>query len=444
MKLGFRLPRFMASTVETGPERPRPILDGHCGSVRNAWKLPPHTVALVGRPAVWFAFDVSTPRLSLGIGQIPALRLVWEQDFGGHLFLAITGDDASSVTVVEAGPVNRNGTGALVPFCYPEDDFAKRGVVDFEPIVIEPPNGLSKEFFAQLVCRTQRDYDGDQEYLAVEMSFLRVGRDSNSYAIGVLLACGVDERAIQKPTKAMRWEWLGYPGAEDPVHRSNFGAYLGAPTALADGVVDVAFHNADAGVRLSIVGGKPGGTARLPDGTDVQLDQLGRIVFSPDDAQRHGLPSKHTDPPQQIRDRRHFPPNPAPAGAVITLIVDGKPEPLEPGMEHRGTIVDRHDALSLATLRSVSGGDVVLPLQELGVELRDPKCVDQLMRVGNEVTVGLHRDRRPKIIAHGSAAAQDTSTWHRFHAPPWRNVFATSAIALVALGIGAAIFWRRR
>ena len=444
MKLRFRLPRFVASTVEAGPERPRPILDGHCGSVRNAWKLPPHTVALIGRPAVWFAFDVSTPRISLGIAALPPVRLVWEQDFGGHLFLAITGDDTSSVTIIEGGPVNRNGTGALVPFCYPEDDFAKRGIVDFEPIIIEPPNGLSKEFFAELVCRTQRDYDGDQQYLAVEISFLRIGRDSNSYAVGVLLACGVDPRAIPKPAKEMRWEWLGYPGADDPVHRSNFGTYLGAPTALGDGVVDVAIHEAEGGVRQAIVGGKPGGSARLPDGSEVRLDELGRIAFSPEDAKRHALPSKHTDPPEQIRNRRHFPPDPAPAGAVITLIVDGTPVPLEPGTEHRGTVVNRHDALALATLHSLSGSEVVLPLAELGVELRDPKRVDQLLRVGNEVTVGLRRDRRPKLVAHGSAATQDTVTWHRFHAPPWRNVFATSAIALAALGIGAVIALRRR
>jgi hypothetical protein len=444
MKLRARFPRFMASTVEAGPERPRPILDGHCGSVLNAWNLPSHTVALIGRPALWFSFDVTTPKISLGIAEIPPVRLVWEQDFGGHLFIAITGDDTSRVTVIEGGPVNRDGTGALVPFCYPEDDFAKRGIVDFEPIVIAPPNGLSKEFFARLVEQTQRDYDGDQEYLAVEISFLRIGRDSNSYAIGVLLACGVDTRAIPKPVKAMRWEWVGYPGAEDPVHRSNFGAYLGAPTALGDGVVDVAIHNADASVRLAIVGGKAGGTARLPDGSEVRLDELGRIAFSPEDALRHALPSKLTPPPEQIRNRRHFPPDPAPSGAQITLVVDGAPVPLAPGTEHRGTIVDRHDALALATLRAVSGSEVVLPLAELGVELRDPKRVDQLLRVGNELTVGLHRDRRPKLVAHGTAGARDTVTWHRFHAPPWRNVFVTSAIALAALSVGAVIVWRRR
>ena len=31
----------------------------------------------------------------------------------------------------------------------------------------------------------------------------------------------------------MRFEWTGYPGAEDPVHRSNFGTYFGARLALA-------------------------------------------------------------------------------------------------------------------------------------------------------------------------------------------------------------------
>jgi hypothetical protein len=150
-----------------------------------------------------------------------------------------------------------------------------------------------------------------------------------------------------------------------------------------------------------------------------------------------------TDPPAQIRNRRRFPPDPAPAGAQITLILDGRAVPLEPGTEYRGTIVARHDALSVATLRTTTGSDVMLPLVELGVEMRDPKRVDQLVRVGNELTVGLHRDRHPKLIAHGDASVDDTMRWHRFHAPPWRNVFVTAAAGLGALAL-AVVLWRRR
>ena len=443
MKFNFRIPRLLASTVEAGPARPQPILDGGAGSVPNVWKLPPQTVALIGRPAVWFAFDIRTPRIPFGWGAIPALRLAWEQDFGGHLFLAVTGDDVERVTIVEGGPLHPNGTGALVPYCYPEDDFAKRGIVDFDPVVIPPPNGLSKEFFAGLVRSSQRDYDGDQRYLVIELPFLRVGRDSNSYAIGVLLTSGVDVRSIPRPTKEMRYEWVGYPGAEDPVHRSNFGAYLGTPAALEGGAAEVAYHNEDGSVRLAIVGGEPGGKARLPDGTELPLDAYGRIVFSPDDAKRYGLPAQMTEPPAQIRNRRRFPSDPAPSGAQITVTVDGRAVPLEPGTEYRGTIVARHDALSIATLRTATGNDVALPLVELGVEMRDPKRVDQLFRVGNELTVGLHRDRHPKLIAHGTAGVDDTMRWHRFHAPPWRNVFATAGAALGALAL-AVVLWRRR
>jgi hypothetical protein len=446
VKLQARIPRIIASTVEAGRARHRatPILDGGAGDLPNVWKIPPHTVALLGRPAVWFVLNVTTPRIPLGIGTLPGFHLIWEQDFGGHLFLAVTGGDASRVSIVEAGPVNPNGTGALVPFCYPEDDFAKRGLVDFEPVVIDPPAGFSKEFFAELVRRTQREYDGDQFYLAVEMPFLRVGRDSNSYAVGVLYACGVDGRAIPKPNKAMHYEWVGYPGAEDPVHRANFGAYLGAPSVLENGALEVAYHNQDGSVRFVAIGGEPHATVRLPDGTQVQLDRLGRYHLPPDDARAHGLPSRHTDPPSQIATRRRFPPDPSPEGAQITLIVDGRSVPLAPGTEHRGTIVDRNDALALATLHTTAGIEVVLPLAELGVELRDPKRVDHLVRVGNELTVGLHRDRRPKLIAHGDSALEDTIRWHRFHAPPWRNVVVTSSVAALALAAAVAVWWRRR
>jgi hypothetical protein len=443
MRIQARIPRFFASTVDAGPEPSRPVLDGGEVVVANRWKLPAHAVGLVGRPAVWVGLDVKTPAISLGFTTLPARRLRWEQDFGGHLYLAVASADAAHVTIVEAGPLHPGGTGNLVPYAYPEDDFAERGIVDFEPIVLAPPHGLGKEFFANLVRASQRDYDGDQRYLAVEMPFLRVGRDSNSYAIGVLLACGVDPRAIPKPQQEMRWEWIGYPGAEDPVHRANFGAYLGAPTDLGDGVVDVAYHNADGSVRFVVVGGKPGGTARLPDGTDVTLDDLGRIAFSPEDARGHGLPSNHTDPPEQIRGRRFFPPDPQPQGAQITLVVAGKSAPLQPGSAYHGTIVSRHDALGLATLREPGGRDVVLPLTELGVELRDPKRVDELLRVGTELTVGLHSDRHPKLVVHGVASFRDRFKWHRPHLPRPVNVAGGVALATVAIVL-AAFWWRER
>jgi len=76
--------------------------------------------------------------------------------------------------------------------------------------------------------------------------------------------------------------------------------------------------------------------------------------------------------------------------------------------------------------------EIVVPLPDLGVELRDPKRVDALLYVGNEVTVGLHRDRHPKLDSHGSAGIDDFFLWKRLHAP--RPI----EIALsVALGAGA-------
>ena len=443
MRFRLRLPRFATSTVETGPQRPKPVLDGRAVSEANRWNLPPHTVALIGRPAVWFAFDIRTPQFRLGPIPFPSLRLVWEQDFGGHLFLAIADADASRVTLIEAGPANSNGTGALVPYAYPEDDFAARGIVDFEPIVIKPPHGLSEEFFAQLVRDAQRDYDGNQRYRAVEIPFLRVGRDSNSYAIGVLLSCGIDPRDIPKPAKAMRWEWVGYPGAEDPVHRSNFGAYLGAPSHLGDGVIDVAHHGQDGDVRYVVVGGPPHGRARLPDGSEVELDANGRLSFTPEDAKLHGLPSQHTEPPENIRSRRRFPSDPAPAGAEITLVVDGQSVPLEPGNRFRGTIVSRHDAVSLARLQS-HDGYVVLPLIELGVEMRDPQRVNRLLRVGTEVTVGLRRDRHPKLDAHGYDWFRDIFAQRRFHLPRSRDVVLAAAVTAGVVLIGSVWFVRER
>ena len=274
------------------------------------------------------------------------------------------------------------------------------------------------------------------------MPFLRVGRDSNSYAVGVLLACGVDPRAIPKPQKETRWEWIGYPGAEDPVHRANFGAYLGSPAQLGEGVIGTAYHNADGSVRLVLVGGPPNGSARLPDGTVVTLDELGRIAFSPGDARAHGLPSTHTEPPAQIRTRRRFPSDPQPQGAQITLLVDGRAVPLLPGNQYRGIVVARNDALGLATLRTVGGNDVVLPLAELGVELRDPERVDELMHVGTELTVGLHSDRHPKIVVHGRGWLGDVLRRHRLHAPRAVNV-AGSLTAFGIAAVAAAVWWRR-
>ncbi|MBD5655331.1 MAG: hypothetical protein IAI50_09125, partial [Candidatus Eremiobacteraeota bacterium] len=362
---------------------------------------------------------------------------------GGHLFLAVTDADSEHVRIVEAGPLHPGGSGALVPFRYPEDDFAKRGVVDFEPMLVAPPHGLEAAFFADLVRTTQRRYDGDQRYLAIEIPFFRVGRDSNSYAVGVLLCCGVDVRAIpKKPAKMTHYEWTGYPGAEDPVHRANFGAYMGAPTHSSDGILEVAYHDEDGSVRLVVVGGAPNGRARLPDGADLPLDELGRIVLSPEDARRHGLPTRHTEPPVHIRNRRRFPADPAPAGAEITLVIDSRAVPLRPGDEHRGKVIDRHDALGMATLRAATS-DVVLPLAELGVELRDPKRVDMLFQVGNDVTVGLHRDRHPKLVSHGAAWLDDNLRWHKFHAPRPVNVATTVIACGIALLAGVAL-WRLR
>jgi hypothetical protein len=442
MRFQARIPRFLTSTVEAGSASSSPVLDGKDVIVANRWKLQQHTVALIGRPAVWVGLELSTPRLNLGPLKIASRPVRFEQDFGGHLFLAIVGADTSLATIVEGGPLQRGGSGALVPFRYPEDDFAKRGVTDFAPLVIAPPLGLTPEFFAELVRSAHRAYDGDQRYIAIEMPFLRIGRDSNSYAVGVLLVSGVDTRAIPKPGKALRYEVTGYPGAEAPVHRANFGCYPGAPGDLGDGVLDVAYHNEDGSVRLVVVGGRPNGRARLRDGTEVALDERGRRAFAPDDARSHGLPTSHTDPPQQIRERRRFPSDPAPSGAQITLVVDGRSVPLQPGTAYTGTIVDRHDALGIARLRTQTS-DVILPLTELGVELRDPERVDRLLRVGSRLTVGLHRDRRPKLVVHYSAAGFELFRSRRFHAPPWRDAIPLTVLGL-AVTLGAFLYWRRQ
>ena len=442
MRFQFHLPR-VTSTVETSRDRGQPILDGHDVVISDLWKIPPNTVALVGRPAVWFALDFDLPRIQLGFTTLEPRQVRWEQDFGGHLLIAITGTDPRKVSIIESGPVNPNGTGALVPFEYPEDDFAKRGIIDFEPVVIEPPHGVAEDFFANLVRATQRAYDGNQRYTVIEIPFLRIGRDSNSYVAGIALACGIDGRILPKPQKNVRFEWFGYPGVEDPVHRANFGTYMGAPTELHDGVLDVAYHDEDGSVRLVLVGGEPNGRARLPDGVEVGLDALGRIAFSPNDARSHGLPSVHTEPPENIRHRRRFPADPAPAGAYITIVVDGRSVPLKPGSKYRGTIVARNDALGIASMRTSEGQRIALPITELGVELRDPKRVDKLFAVGNELSVGLHRDRHPQLQAHGAANLKDRLQWRQLHAPRPVNIAGTAAFAAVALA-GVLVWWRWR
>jgi hypothetical protein len=182
----------------------------------------------------------------------------------------------------------------------------------------------------------------------------------------------------------------------------------------------------------------------LPDGSTVRLDALGRIVFAPDDARARGLPTRHTAPPVQIAQRRFFPHDPAPQGAHITLVVGDESIPLVPGTEYRGTVFERHDALGLAFMRTGDGVDVVLPLAELGIELRDPRRVDELARVGTELTVGLHRDRHPKLAAHGNAWARDRFAWHRLHAPRPVEI-ATSVVAgLAVVALAGALVVRSR
>jgi len=441
LSIRLRVPRLLTSSVEAGPERDRPILDGRDVIVKNSWDVPRRTITMIGRPAVWVALDITTPRIALGPFTIPAHRLRLEQDFGGHLFLAAAGEEAREVAIVEAGPRRPNQTGGLVPFRYPEDHFAQRGLLDFKPIVIEPPHGLDATSFNELIRRTQRAYDGDQRYLAIEIPFLRVGRDSNSYTFGVLLACGVDPRAIPKPRDPMRFEITGYPGVEDPVHRANFGSYLGEPHDLGDGALAAAYHDADGSVRFVVVGGEPHGRARTPRG-DVTLDGYGRCVLAPADAEHHGLPVRRTAPPEQIVNRRRFPSDPAPAGAFITLIVAGRAVPLLPGTSYRGTIVARNDALGIAILRGEEG-EIVLPLGELGVELRDPKRVDRLLQIGSELTVGLHHDRHPHLKAHGHAARQDAFRARRPHAPR-PVVVGTVGLLLAVASVVVALAVLRR
>jgi hypothetical protein len=445
MNFRLHIPNFATSTVQTRAKPDHPVLDGSDVVVANHWKLPPHTVALIGRPAVWIAFDLHTPAIPLGFTTIAPRTLHWEEDFGGHLFVAVTGADAAKATIYEAGPKKPDGSGALVPFAYPEDTFAQQGRIDFAPRVIAPPNGLSEEVFAALVRTTQRAYDGDQWYTAIEIPFLRVGRDSNSYASGLLLCCGIDARTATKVNDTIHYEWTGYPGGSDPVHFANFGTYYGAPAKLDDDAYEMAHHDADGSVRLVMIGGTPNARVRLPSGAEITLDDKGRLVLSPHDAQQHGLPTKRTDPPDHIVHRRKFPDDAAPGGALITVMLDDRALPLAPGTTYRGTVLSRNDALGIATLQT-SQGELVLSLSELGVELRDPKRVDALFREGVELTVGLARDRHPRLVAHGTDYFRDRLRWRRFHAPRPVNIIGTGVAvgAVLAVAIGAFVWLRSR
>ena len=384
--------------------------------------------------------EIETPRIPLGFVTIPTLKKTLEQDFGGHLFIIVTTDDTTCAHVIEAGPVNANGTGALVPFEYPEDDFVSKHVVDFDPLVIDPPHGFSREFFAGLVLSTHAAYDGNQRYLAVEIPFLRIGRDSNSYAVGILAACGVDARALPELRSTLRTELTGYPGMEDPVHRANFGVYLGEPTTLAAGIDEAAYHDERGAVRFAVVGGEPLGEAQLPDGETIGLDRFGRKVFAPDEARRHGIPTAHTDPPRQITERVRFPAAAAAAGAEITLVLDGLSIALEPGATYSGRVVARNDALGTVTLRTRDGSKLVLPLAELGFELRDPKRVDALLRVGREVTLGLRGDRHPRLRSRDVRSFREAMGVRRFHAPrplDIARVAFAAALGVIAIGVYA-------
>ena len=439
MKFQIRVPRFVTSTVSSATTAQKPILDGCDVTIPNRWALPAHTVALVGRPAVWSIVEIETPKIPLGFATIPSLHHKFEQDFGGHLFVIVISTDGRNANVIEAGPVNADGSGALVPFCYPEDDFVTEHVIDFDPLVIDPPSGFSREFFADLVRRTHRAYDGNQRYLAIEIPFFRIGRDSNSYAVGVLAACGVDARALPELRTTLRSEWTGYPGMEDPVHRANFGAYLGAPTPLGPGTAEAAYHDESGDIRYAVVGGDPFGSATLPDGTKIGLDRFGRKLFSPEDARVHGIPTTHTEPPEPIAKRVKFPAEPAPGGAEITLVVDGKSIPLVPGAVFEGRVETRNDALNIATLRTRDGTTVVLPLAELGVELRDPKRVDTLLREGNDVRLGLRGDRHPRLVSRGRRSLGERFGVRRFHAPQPLDIARATAATVLGLGIVAGL-----
>jgi hypothetical protein len=52
-------------------------------------------------------------------------------------------------------------------------------------------------------------------------------------------------------------------------------------------------------------------------------------------------------------------------------------------------------------MRTEDGRIVTMPMNELGVELRDPKRVDAALQVGEFLQVGLHSDRRPRLHVRG-------------------------------------------
>ena len=401
MRFRATLPR-LTSTVQTSPNAfdHEPLLDGQLPITPNVWRVPANTVALCGRPAVWFALDVRVPGFRIGPLHVHPRRIRWEQDVGGHLYIVVVGDAPADAIVLEGGPYV-TGTGALAPYAYPEDGFYNRGMIDFDPVTIDPPSGLTPQEFAELLFTAHREYDANQRYTAIEIPFLRVGRDSNSYAIGMLLAAGLDFREIPKPYRARRFEWSGYPGAEDPVHRANFGGYLGEQSTLSDGAKTATYHGDHGQVVYVCIAGEPHGTARLPDGWDAPLDARGRRVLGPEEALRHGLPLKHTAPPPHVANRVRYPKKPDPAGAYITFVDNGVSTPLELGKTYSGTIVERDDALGLATMRTEDGRTVTMPMNELGVELRDPQRVDAALKVGEFLRVGLHRDRRPRLHVRG-------------------------------------------
>ncbi len=412
------------------PDDVEPILDGHLPLYANVWRVPRNSVALCGRPAIWAALDVTIPGFRIGAWHFKARRIRWEQDFGGHLYIVVVGDAPADAYVLEGGP-DFNGSGALAPFGYAEDAFFTRGMIDFDPVTVDPPHGLTPQEFVELLFTAHREYDGNQRYTAIEMPFLRVGRDSNSYAIGVLLAAGLDLREIPKPYRARRFEWSGYPGAEDPVHRANFGGYLGEPATLADGSTSATFHGDRGQVLYVCIAGEPHGSARLPDGTLVGLDTRGRRVLAEREAKRHGLPVNHTAPPPHIAGRTRFPKTPLPAGALITFVEDGVSTPLNVGQDFAGTIVGRNDALGLATMRTDAGRTVTMPMNELGVELRDPKRVDAALQIGEYLVVGLHSDRRPKLHVRGRTNIGRSASQLGPEAAVVAAVFAIVAVAAV-------------
>jgi len=440
MRLRIRGPRGASSAVSAGKLQGTPVLDAHRVVVANRWGVA-RGVWIVGRPAVAATAAVTLPKLPL-----PGLRggkkISFGVDFGGHLFVLVVGEDTRTGAVIEAGPLDPSGRGALVPFDYPEAELEGMGELDFPPLRVVPPDGLDEAAFATMLLRAHDDYDGDQRYLVIEIPFLRVGRDSNSYAMGVLLASGIDRSAIPTLRNVGRTiELTGYPGAEDPVNRANFGVYFGPPTTLAPAVHTVATHGPDGQVRYVEIGGEPGTELTYPDGTTAKLPASGRLVLAADAAKARGLPARWSKPPSQIAGRRRFPSDPAPAGAWISLVVDGESVPLGPHANYRGSVAVRNDTLGIAILQP---GEIVLPLGELGGVLRDPSRVDRLLRLGRDVTVGLHGDRRPRLVAHDTGAKIGDAFGRRVHLPQAIAWTAGSLAVLLGGGFTARALLARR